>query len=112
MRFIIGTAMMSVSITYLFIASTTPTWVEQGAPGAWAYYLMIVAIYPFATAILGRDPIYGLFGMKSCGGSPKNPCGTFPFEVDAAVGHKPIPDSDIEHSLSASHHERSTAAKR
>lgn len=111
LRFIIATAFLSVSATYLFLGSGTPTWLKEGAPMVWPYYLMIIAIYPMVTAILGRDPIYGLLGIRSCGDSLKNPCGTFPFEVDAALGHNPIPNSKIEHSLSASHHEKRAQSK-
>jgi hypothetical protein len=106
LRFIIGTAFISVSATYLFIGTATPTWLKEGEPMNWPYYLMIIAVYPIVSAVLGRDPIYGILGIRSCGNSPKNPCGSFPFELDAAVGHKPIPDSEIEHSLSTSHHEQ------
>jgi hypothetical protein len=108
LRFIIGTAMIRVSATYLFLSTATPTWLKEGEPMNWPYYLMLIAIYPIVSAIMGRDPFYGLLGIRSCGNSPKNPCGSFPFEVDAAVGHKPIPDSEIEHSLSVSHHEKET----
>jgi len=110
-RFIVGTAFISISATYLFIAETTPAWLRQGEPNVWPYYLMIIAIYPLATAILGRDPIYGFFNVKSCDTSERNVCGTFPYEVDAALGHKPVPDSEIEHSLSMSHHVKKTPIK-
>jgi hypothetical protein len=105
LRFIAGTALISVSATYLFLSTTTPTWLNESEPMAWPYFLMIIAIYPIVSAILGRDPIYSILGVRSCGNSPKNPCGSFPFELDAAMGNKPIPDSEIEHSLSTSHHE-------
>jgi hypothetical protein len=105
LRFIIGTTFISVSATYLFISETTPVWLRQSEIPVWPYYLMMIAIYPMITAILGRDPLYGLFGVKSCDTSARNVCGTFPFEIDAALGHKPIPDSEIEHSLSMSHHD-------
>ena len=105
-RFVVGTAFITVSATYLFISDTTPVWLRQGEPDIWPYYLMIIAVYPLITAILGRDPIYGFFNVKSCDSSERNVCGTFPFEVDAALGHKPVPDSEIEHSLSMSHHDK------
>ena len=111
LRFIIGTAFISVSATYLVMATTTPTWLKLGEISVWPYYLMILSIYPLMTAILGKDPFYGFFGVKSCDTSSRNLCGTFPFEVDAALGHKPIPDSEIEHSLSMSHHAKKVQAK-
>ena len=106
LRFIIGTAMMAAAFTYLIIGSTTPAWLTEQAPRAWPYYFLLIAIYPFVTAILGRDPVYALFNVKSCDTSPRNICGSFPFEIDTALGNNPIPDSEIEHSLSTSHHEK------
>ena len=70
----------------------------------WEYYAMLVSIVPILTGVIGWCPIYSLFGIRTCGGSARNPCGTFPFEVDAALGHQPIPDNDVEHSLEHSHH--------
>lgn len=105
LRFVIGTTMLAVPVTML-VVFTDPEWLEKGREAAdWVYYMPIVSVYFFLTAILGSDPIYGLLRIRSCGNSHRNPCGTFPFEVDAAMGHDPIPDSDVEHSLSASHHE-------
>ncbi|WP_455223398.1 YgaP family membrane protein [Kaarinaea lacus] len=110
-RFIIGTAIITVSLTTL-VFFTAPVWLEVGTKvPSWPYYAPIVAIYFFITAIYGACPLYGLFGIRSCGRSPRNPCGTFPFEIDAAIGHHPIPDSEIEHSLEASHHEKAGGAK-
>jgi len=112
-RFIIGTAIIAVSLTIL-VLYTGPVWleVEEGIKvPSWLYYAPIVAIYFFITAIYGACPVYGLFGIRSCGSSPRNPCGTFPYEIDAAMGHHPVPDSEIEHSLAASHHEKPGGAK-
>ena len=107
LRFIIGTALMTYFVTILVIF-TDPVWLDSGreAPN-WIYYTPFFSVYFFLTAFLGADPIYGLLNIRSCGNSSRNPCGTFPFEVDAALGHHPIPDSDIEHSLSTSHHKQS-----
>ena len=101
-RFIIGTALIASPVTFLTLSPETPTWLSDGSPMSWPYYAMLVAIYPFLTAILGRDPIYALTGIRSCGTSQRNPCGTFPFEVEAAVGNAPRPREDIEHSRSNS----------
>jgi hypothetical protein len=107
LRFIIGTALLTYFATTLVIF-TDPVWLESGREASdWVYYMPFVSVYFFLTAFLGADPIYGLFHIRSCGNSTRNPCGTFPFEVDAAIGNNPVPDSDVEHSLSASHHERS-----
>jgi hypothetical protein len=68
----------------------------------WHGYVMLLGIYPAITAILGYDPFYVLFNVRSCGNTQRNQCGTFPFEVDAALGHNPIVHKDYEfdHSLS------------
>ena len=69
---------------------------------------ILVAIYPLMTTMMGWDPIYQLFGARSCnveGG--RNQCGTLPYEMDSALGHNPKPDEGYEydHSLAGSHHE-------
>ena len=69
---------------------------------------ILVAIYPLMTTMMGWDPIYQLFGARSCnveGG--RNQCGTLPYEMDSALGHNPKPDEgyDYDHSLAGSHHE-------
>lgn len=71
----------------------------------WHGYVMLLGIYPALTAILGWDPIYALFNIRSCGGTARNACGTFPYEVDAAMGHNPTVDKDHEfdHSMSSAH---------
>lgn len=104
LRFIVGTTMLAVPFTIL-VLSMDPEWLGKGHEVSnWVYYTPLISIYFFMTAILGADPVYALLRIRSCGNNPRNPCGTFPFEVDAALGNKPIPDSDIEHSLAASHH--------
>ena len=67
---------------------------------------ILFAIYPLMTTMMGWDPLYQLFGARSCtveGG--RQQCGTFPYEVDAALGHDPKPDQSHDHSLTGSHHE-------
>lgn len=71
---------------------------------AWPTYALLFAIYPLLTGIIGYDPVYSQFKIRSCGLAERNQCGTFPYEIDAALGHHPIPGSDIEHSLEHSHH--------
>ena len=68
---------------------------------------ILLAVYPLMTTMMGWDPIYQLFGARSCsidGG--RNQCGTLPYEVDAALGHKPQPTEGYEydHSLTGSRH--------
>ena len=69
---------------------------------------ILLAVYPLMTTMMGWDPIYQLFGARSCsveGG--RNQCGTLPYEMDSALGHNPKPDEGYEydHSLAGSHHE-------
>ena len=68
---------------------------------------ILLAVYPLMTTMMGWDPIYQLFGARSCsieGG--RNQCGTLPYEVDAALGHKPQPTEGYEYdrSLTGSRH--------
>ena len=95
-RMIVGTAMLIVPI--IVLAMNAMRLDEGGSVAGWWYVVMLVALYPFWTCSIGWDPIYSLFNVRTCGGSEKNPCGTFPYEVDAAVGHHPIPDSEVVHS--------------
>ena len=75
---------------------------------------ILLAVYPLMTAMMGWDPLYQLFGVRTCklkGG--RNQCGTLPYEVDSALGHDPKPDQgyDYDHSLAGSHHENETRTK-
>lgn len=68
---------------------------------------ILLAVYPLMTTMMGWDPFYQLFGARTCtleGG--RNQCGTLPYEVDAALGHKPQPTEgyDYDHSLAGSRH--------
>ena len=72
----------------------------------WHSLLIILSIYPFLTGILGVDPFYRLMNVKSCDLSSRNRCGSFPFQVDAFLGHHPIPEDDYEHTLTNSRHEK------
>lgn len=94
-RVVIGSLMIAIPC-YLLATSQSES--------VWLFYAMLVAVYPLMTGIIGIDQLYNWAGVKSCGTSSRNQCGTFPYEIDAALGHNPIPDSDIEHSLEHSHH--------
>jgi hypothetical protein len=101
-RIMIGTVLVAVPLTIMTIKAPG---LEDGATvSGWLYVVMLLALYPFWTTAIGWDPIYSLFNIRSCGGSEKNPCGTLPYELDAAVGNRPIPDSDVVHSLETAHH--------
>jgi hypothetical protein len=71
----------------------------------WAPYAMLLSIYPLLTSGLGWDPLYAMFGARTCSvESGRNQCGTLPYEVDASLGNKPIPDTEHDHSLYGSQH--------
>jgi hypothetical protein len=68
---------------------------------------ILLAVYPLMTSMMGWDPFYQLFGARTCTlESGRNQCGTLPYEVDAALGHKPQPMQGYEydHSLAGSLH--------
>lgn len=68
--------------------------------------LMLVSIYPLMTTMLGQDPFYNLAGIRSCNDSGRNQCGTFPYQVKAAMGHTPrYSDAEDERSLESTHNE-------
>jgi len=80
---------------------------ESGSP-IWATVAILIAVYPLMTTVMGWDPFYQLLGTRTCSvETGRNQCGTFPYEVDAALGHNPRPDKGYEydHSLTGSHHE-------
>jgi len=100
-RFFIGGGMLGVGAYYELTIG--PNFFDVG--------LMLLSIYPLMTTLMGWDPVYQILGAKSCsieGG--RNVCGTFPYEVDAALGHNPEPDNSYDHSLSGSHHQHRDAA--
>ena len=97
-RFIVGFALLVAGSIGMSMSPAITTW-EATA--------ILVSVYPVLTAILGWDPLYALFGARTCsleGG--RNQCGTLPYEIDAAMGNDPEPDKGFEydHSLSGSHH--------
>ena len=65
----------------------------------WVWYSMLLSTYPWLTGIFGFDPIYGLFSIRTCKSAGNNVCGTFPYQVKAAVGGKPRPNSSVDHRL-------------
>jgi hypothetical protein len=70
---------------------------------------ILLGVYPLMTTMMGWDPIYHLFGAKTCaikGG--RNQCGTLPYEMESALGHNPKPDDGYEydHSLAGSHYDQ------
>ncbi len=79
-----------------------------GSVTLWSALAIILSIYPLMTTMMGWDPFYQMAGARSCsleGG--RNQCGTFPYEVDAALGNDPKPEEgrEYDHSLTGAHHE-------
>ncbi len=74
----------------------------------WQAVLLLVSIYPLMTCMMGWDPIYQIIGLRTGGDNGRNVTGTLPYQVNAAMGHKPQPDKDYEydHSLAGSHHDK------
>ncbi|MBI3775181.1 MAG: DUF2892 domain-containing protein [Gammaproteobacteria bacterium] len=95
-RVVVGIAMLAYP-AYMILTSET-----EHSP--WLLYSMLFSVYPWLTGIVGFDPVYAQFVIRTCDTSDRNPCGTFPFEIDAALGRHPIPNSDVEHSLESSRH--------
>ena len=93
----LGALLIAVPAYQLFI---------DGSESAWPYYLMLLSVYPVLTGALGWDPAYAGLKIKTCDTSEVNQCGSFPYEVDAALGRQPIPRSDYDRRLENSDHEK------
>jgi len=97
-RFFGGGALLAVGVITITVAET---------PSVWSSIAILFSIYPLMTTIMGWDPLYQMIGGRTCNlESGRNQCGTFPYEVDAALGHNPEPDEGYryDHSLGGSHH--------
>jgi hypothetical protein len=95
-RLIVAAVLMGIPTYYLGMIDGTFT--------PWHGLLMLFAIYPAFTGMLGWDPIYHMTRIRSCSNTGLNQCGTLPYEIDAALGHRPIPSRDYDHSLAGSNH--------
>lgn len=98
-RFFAGGALLAGGILGMVAAGTVTLLTASAA---------LLAVYPLMTTMMGWDPFYQLFGSRTCnveGG--RNQCGTFPYEVDSALGRNPHPDEghEYDHSLTGSHHD-------
>ena len=98
-RFFVGGALMFFGV----ISSVVSANVE-----VWEAVIMLLAVYPLMTCIMGWDPFYHIVGFRTGAETGRNVTGTFPYQVDAAMGNEPTPDEGYEydHSLSGSHHEK------
>lgn len=93
-RFAVGIAMVVVVLMEI----------ESGGSLGMVAYLPILAIYPLMTAILGWDPLYSAGHVRSCDSTGRNQCGTFPYEVEAALGKKLECDNGYDCSLAGDRH--------
>ena len=57
---------------------------------------LLLAVYPLMTCVMGWDPFYHFVGFRTGDEAGRNVTGTFPYQVDAAMGNNPIPDKDYE----------------
>lgn len=80
---------------------------DQSAPLGGYAYLPLLAIYPLITAILGWDPLYAMGHIRSCEKSGRNQCGTFPYEIETAMGKKLECGEGDDCSVSGSHPSKS-----
>ncbi|NOX26920.1 MAG: DUF2892 domain-containing protein [Gammaproteobacteria bacterium] len=98
-RILLGATLVGGAITSILNSSVV----------TWQVYVALFAIYPLMTGMLGWDPVYAVGHTKTCDLSDRNRCGTFPYQIDAMLGHNPISDEGYEydHSLTACHHEDS-----
>lgn len=95
-RVIAGTLGIAVPSALLF-SDVSDAW--------WIYTTILLSVYPLLSGMLGWDPLYSTLGIKSCDTSDINQCGTFPYEIDAALGRDPIPHSSYERTLTRAHHD-------
>jgi len=96
LRFAAGAVLLAMPCYLVISGIMEVRWYLVGA--------MLLSVYPLMTSIIGIDQVYKFFNVKSCGTSTRNQCGTFPYEIDAALGRNPIPDNHVEHSLERSRH--------
>ncbi|MBL1293677.1 MAG: DUF2892 domain-containing protein [Thiotrichales bacterium] len=98
-RILLGATLVGGAITSILNSSVV----------TWQVSVALFAIYPLMTGMLGWDPVYAVGHKKACDLSNRNRCGTFPYQIDAILGHNPISDEGYEydHSLTACHHEDS-----
>lgn len=88
-RTLVGLAMNVPIIIYLIHLPMSPGGFDPNGP---QFYISAISFYFLLTALLGWDPFYALFKVKSCGGSGRNRCGSFQYQTDAAMGHDPQSD--------------------
>ncbi len=102
-RAVVGTVMLAGGSLYVAQAGTLHAYTVTETA---MLVMMLASIYPLLTGILGVDPFYSIADLKSGGNTGKNQCGTFPYQVKAAMGKAPrYCETDAEHSLASCHDE-------
>ena len=72
-------------------------------PIGWQLYATLFAFYLLLTGMMGWDPLYATFHGHTCGASERSRCGSFTYEMKAAMGRHPDHDPGYEtHALKAS----------
>ncbi len=103
LRFGIGAAMLAGGAVFVSQAGALHQYTMTEAA---MLVVMLVSIFPLLTAILGVDPFYSAAGIRSGGSTGRNQCGTFPYQVMAALGKAPrYCETNDEHSLGSCHNE-------
>lgn len=99
-RFALGAALMAPGI-----AAASAALVGSGPTlNTWMVTMMAISVYPLMTAMIGVDPLYRLFRIRSCSDSGTNQCGTLPYQLRARKGEAPAYcEVDDTHSLEACH---------
>lgn len=101
-RFVLGAMLLAPGL----LAATALLTATGPQLNAWLVTLMAVSVYPLMTAMIGVDPLYRAFGMRSCGDSGTNQCGTLPYQMKARKGEAPaFCETDDTHSLETCHDE-------
>lgn len=96
MRVVVAAVLLAVPAIYIVTYDGAYQW--------WHGVMWLLSIYFGLTALCGCDPLYRAAGYRTCELSGKNQCGTLPYQVDAALGHEPVPKKDFDRSLYGSHH--------
>jgi hypothetical protein len=96
-RFIIGGAALGYFVLYGLMQHPHLSMTVQVT-------ITALALYPLITAMMGWDPVYAVFGARSCSSTGRHQCGTLPYQFKAIMGHAPkYCESETEHSLEACH---------
>jgi len=98
-RFFVGGALLFVGVISLVLTEGVQMWQAL---------TVLVSIYPLMTCMMGWDPVYQIFGLRTGAEHGRNVTGTFPYQVDAAMRHNPKPEKGYEydHSLIGARHEK------